>query len=137
MIVNETTLLPSISVPASPDQLSVLRALVRVATAQHPLAVDALADLVLAVDEAACILLMQAVPTGYLTCIFGIDPGGHLRVHLSTSTSHPIDVTTTSCTWLVLEGLVDDVTAEQIPPTSENEYFTATITVKKKLPTIS
>lgn len=105
---------PTMTVAASPDQLEVVRAFVRTVTAHHALSADALTDLVLAVDEAVGILLNHALPSSILTCTFDIDTE-HLRVILAATTTAPIDTSTTSFRWFVLQTLVDRIVLEQFP----------------------
>jgi len=135
MFINETTLLQSFSVPSRPDQLRLLRATARTVIAHHDPAPDDVADLVLAVDEAAGILLAHAQPSSHITCIFDLDAVGSLRMHLSTTTLRPIVMHTTSWPWVFLQSLVDDVILEHIPPTPGNEHWTAIIVVKKMMST--
>ncbi|EME17355.1 ATP-binding protein, partial [Rhodococcus qingshengii] len=54
---------PSLSVSATPEQLPVLRSLVRTVAAHYALSLDGLSDAVLAVDEAATILIGHALPS--------------------------------------------------------------------------
>ncbi len=84
-IVSPAAAEPSLSVSASPDQLAVLRSLVRTVAAHYALSLDGLSDLVLAADEAATILIGHALPSSSLTCAFDgdVDPGA-VRVMLST-----------------------------------------------------
>ena len=125
---------PTLSVAASPQQLGVLRALARTAAAQYPLSVDALTDLLLAVDEAATTLVGHARPSTALTCTFDVDTDGHLNVKLSVGTSAPINLSTTSFGWIVLQTLVDDVIFEQFP-TNVEEGWAVTIILNKALQT--
>lgn len=60
----------SLSVPAFPDQLGLLRAMVRAAADHYGLSMDALADLVIAVDEAATTLVSHARRSSTLVCTF-------------------------------------------------------------------
>ncbi|SCC70539.1 MULTISPECIES: ATP-binding protein [Rhodococcus] len=120
MIINDSILLPSFSVPSRPEQLRLVRATARLVIAHHNPTPDDLADIVLAVDEAANTLLAHAHPSSHITCIFDLDAVGSLRVHLSTTTQKPIVMHTTSWTWLVLQSLVDDVILDHIPPTNES-----------------
>ncbi|EME21335.1 anti-sigma factor [Rhodococcus qingshengii] len=135
MFINETTLLPSFSVPSRPDQLRLLRSMAGEVIAHRDSAPDDVADLVLAVDEAAGILLGHAQSSSHITCIFDLDAVGSLHVHLSTTTLRPIVMHTTSWPWVFLQSLVDDVILEHVPPTTENEHWTAIIVVKKTMST--
>lgn len=111
---------PSITVAASPEQLRVLRALTRTAATPLALSADRLADLILAVDEAASTLVNQALPTSTLTCAFAVDTEHSLRVILSATTSASINTSTTSLGWFVLQTLVDGVVLEQAPSVDQN-----------------
>ncbi|MBT2270268.1 ATP-binding protein [Rhodococcus qingshengii] len=131
---------PSLSVPASPDQLGLLRAMARTVAAHNNLSLDALADLVLAVDEAATTLISHARSSNALTCAFGAhtDPS-RLRVILTATTSSPVDTSTSSFGWLVLKTLVDDVVLEQTPIATATTTGdrSVTITLEKALPASS
>lgn len=133
-IVSPAAAEPSLSVSASPDQLAVLRSLVRTVAAHYALSLDGLSDLVLAADEAATILIGHALPSSSLTCAFDgdVDPGA-VRVMLSTSTTGQITTSTSSFGWHVLEILVDAVVLEQVPPASPEQNWGATITLTKAL----
>lgn len=125
---------PFLSVPASPDQLGLLRAVVRTVAAHNNLSLDALADLVLAVDEAATTLVGHALPSSALTCAFSslTDPS-RLRVVLAATTSSPVDASTSSFGWLVLKTLVDDVVLEQTPAATATNDRSVTIILEKAL----
>lgn len=113
----DTTTSPSASltIDAFPQHLGVLRALVRTAAAHYPLSLDALTDLVLAVDEAASTLINYAAPSSALTCTFAVDSERHLRIVLTATTSRRISNSSSSFGRIVLRTLVDDVIAEQVP----------------------
>lgn len=123
---------PTLSVGASNHQLGVLRALVRTAAAQYPLSVDALTDLVLAVDEAATTLIGHARAASDLTCTFDVDTDHRLNVGLAVRTSAPINLSATSFGWIVLQTLVDDVALEQ-SPTNVDEDWVVKIILSKAL----
>lgn len=133
MIINESIFLPSLSVPATPEQLHVVRDTTRAVVAHRTSSPDDVADLVLAVNEAASVLLNHACASCHLTCIFDIDSQDCLRVQLSTTTSEPIDMSTTSIMWFILQALVDDVILEHIQPAGHGENCTATIILSKSL----
>lgn len=125
---------PSLSVSATPDQLPVLRSLVRAVAAHYALSLDGLSDLVLAVDEAATILIGHALSSSTLMCAFDgdTDPAA-LRVMLATSTTGEITTSTSSFGWHVIEVLVDAVVLKQVPPASPEQNWAATITLTKGL----
>ncbi|MCJ0904773.1 ATP-binding protein [Rhodococcus sp. ARC_M6] len=133
MIIDESTSSAVLSVAASPEQLRVLRAYVRAVATHRGLAADDLADLVLAVDEAASTLLDHTNPLSVLTCAFDVDPGNRLRVHLTATTTEPIDHSATSFGWFVLHTLVDAVTVEHIRTPHELERWDVAIILTKAL----
>ncbi len=114
MIVDEFFSSPPVSVAATADQLHTLRAVVRARGQRHDLSADAVADLVLAVDEAANILLRHTRSHSALTCTVGVGIDT-LRVVLTGTTSAIIDTGTTSFSWFVLQTLVDGVALDQRP----------------------
>ncbi|MFF1555832.1 ATP-binding protein [Rhodococcus erythropolis] len=125
---------PFLSLPASHDQLGLLRAVVRTVAAHNNLSLDALADLVLAVDEAATTLIGHARPSSTLTCAFDSDTDpSRLRLTLTATTSSPVDASTSSFGWLVLKTLVDEVVLEQTPAASTEGDRSVTITLEKAL----
>ncbi|MBT2274148.1 ATP-binding protein [Rhodococcus qingshengii] len=125
---------PSLSIPASPDHLGLLRAMVRAVADHHGLSMDALADLVLAVDEAATTLITAARPASTLLCSFDtVTNPSRLRVILAATTSSPVDTSTSSFGWLVLKTLVDDVVLEQTPAATTTDDRPVTITLEKAL----
>ncbi|MBS3693928.1 ATP-binding protein [Rhodococcus qingshengii] len=133
-IVSPAAASPSLSVSATPDQLPVLRSLVRTVAAHYALSLDGLSDLVLAVDEAATILIGHALSSSTLTCAFDEDTEpAAVRVMLSTPTTGQITTSTSSFGWHVLEILVDGVVLDQVPPASPEQNWAATITLTKGL----
>lgn len=131
-IVSPVAVSPSLSVSAAPDQLPVLRSLVRTVAAHYALSLDALSDLVLAADEAAIILIGHALPSSTLTCTFGYDTAA-VQVILSAATTGQITTSTSSFGWRVLETLADEVVLEELPPTAPEEKWAVTITLTKVL----
>ncbi|MDA3635328.1 MULTISPECIES: ATP-binding protein [Rhodococcus] len=128
----------SLSVPAFPDQLRLLRAMVRAAADHHGLSMDALADLVIAVDEAATTLVSHARRSSTLVCTFdAVTCPSRLRVILAATTSSPVDASTSSFGWIVLRTLVDDVMFEQTPAAAPTGDRSVTITLEKALPASS
>ncbi|MER5837992.1 ATP-binding protein [Rhodococcus erythropolis] len=130
-IVSPIAVSPSLSVSASPDQLPVLRSLVRTVAAHYALSLDGLSDLVLAADEAATILISHALPSSSLTCTFDGDDNATARVVLSAATTGQITTSTSSFGWHVLETLADQVDLEEAPPAAPEENWTVTITLTK------
>ncbi|WP_336882465.1 anti-sigma factor [Rhodococcus globerulus] len=122
---------PSLFVEAMPDQLQVVRAFVRT-QAGHCLSADELADLVLVVDEAASTLIAKAAPSSAMACVFDIVPG-NVQVVLSVTATAPLDISTSSFGWFVLEMLVDDVALEQGPSPAADGQWVARIVLCEEL----
>ncbi|WP_064442756.1 hypothetical protein [Rhodococcus sp. YH3-3] len=133
-IVSPVAISPSLSVSASPDQLPVLRSLVRTVAAHYALSLDGLSDLVLAADEAATILIGHALPSSTLTCTYDgdTDPAA-VQVILTAETTSQITTSTSSFVWHVLETLTDKVVLEELPPTAPEEKWSVAITLTKDL----
>ena len=108
--------------------------MVRTVVSRHPLSRDALDDLVLAVDEAAAILVSHARSASAVVCVVDSGPGS-LRVYLTATTHAPVDALSSSFGWFVLAALVDNATLDQKParPPAANE-LSVTISVGKSLP---
>jgi len=127
---------PSLAIPASADQLPVLRATVRTVATQCRPSLDALADLVLAVNEAATILINHAGLSSVLVCVFAnVAEPTRLRITLSANITLPIDASISSFEWFVLKALVDHVGLDQKPGTSGGGELSATIIMEKALQT--
>ena len=95
---------------------------------------DALADLVLAVDEAASLLVSHACSASTVVCVFDSIPApGSLRVHLTSTTDAPIDVLTSLFGWFVLDTLVDNATLDQKPGGTAVDDLSVTSSVGKAL----
>lgn len=62
------------------------------------------------------------------------DPNTLRVVLTATTSSPPVDASTSSFGWLVLKTLVDYVALEQTPATTTEGDATATITLEKTLP---
>ena len=137
MVVDEFFSSPSLSVAATADQLHTLRALVQSRCAHHDLAPDAVADLVLAVDEAASTLLHLTVACSTLTCTVRVDTS-NLSVILTGTTSAMVDTSITSYSWFVLQNLVDGVALEQCPSAvaGPTEIWAVTVTLAMTLDAI-
>jgi len=104
----------SLSVPAKPDFLHVVRAVVSGVGARQGLTYDAINELCLAASEAAAYLLG-------LTPADGAGPGGRLSVRMRAESDIEVTVMTDASVptwpppaqrtlaWRILAGLVDDV----------------------------
>lgn len=124
----------SLSLPASSQPIWVLRSMVRTVASRQPLSPDALADLLLAVDEAVALLVSHAHSASAVVCVFdSITAPGSLRVHLTATTHAPIDVLTSSFGWFVLHTFVDHATLDQQPAGPAVDDVSVTISVEKTL----
>lgn len=132
--VSPTTSSLSLSVPASPEHVWVLRSMVRTVASRQPLSPDALDDLVLAVDEAVALLVSHARSASAVVCVLASSPGS-LRVHLIAITAASVDVLTSSFGWFVLATLVDNATLDQKPagPPAVDD-LSVTISAEKVFP---
>lgn len=103
---------PFLTVPASPDQLTIVRAAVRSLAAPYMISDDERCDLVLAVDEAAGVLIDHTTPSSTLDCALytGADC---LRFVVSTTTPSPVNAC--SFSWYVMEAAVDSLVLRQHP----------------------
>ncbi|AQA21094.1 histidine kinase-like ATPase domain protein [Rhodococcus sp. MTM3W5.2] len=114
--------------PAHVDQLFLVRAMVTAIATQNDFDLDTIADLRLAVDEAATRLVRSARPDSTLLCRF--------RVHgrefgFSGSTSSGADETVAGLDhgfgWHVLRTLTDEVAAHQAPDPDRESHMILTI----------
>lgn len=102
----------SVRVRAAADQLSALRGLAGTIAHNHGFDVDDVADLELAVDEAAGMLIPHAIPGTDIACTFQA-PAGALRIVISVTSppSSPF-ASKSSFGWFVLEALTDSIELE-------------------------
>lgn len=110
----------SVSVPARPDFIHVLRSVVAAVAARAEFSFDAIDDLRLAVDEASAQLLSLSAPATTLSMSVTVnDDGGDIEVLASTDA----DVSTgvwppagaeRTLTWQVLSALADEARFERI-----------------------
>lgn len=101
-------------IPAAPEHVRVLRAVVSAVAARAGGSVDDLADLRLLVDEAATLLLRSA--EGSTALAMSIDAGDDV-LEISLSADAPgVSVPLAGLPWRVMQGLADTVEAE---PTSD------------------
>lgn len=88
----------------------------------------------LAVDEAASLLVSHACSASTVVCVFDSIPApGSLRVHLTSTTDAPIDVLTSLFGWFVLDTLVDNATLDQKPEGTAVDDLSVTSSVEKAL----
>jgi serine/threonine-protein kinase RsbW len=96
-------------VKAEPDQLSVLRAVAAAIALQHDFDLDTVADVKLAVDEAATRLIMNSPADSTLKCCFQATPP-LLKISLSAPSSEATQIgQPRSFGWHVLNSLTDSV----------------------------
>jgi serine/threonine-protein kinase RsbW len=107
------------------DQLFLIRAVVTAITTHNDFDLDTIADLRLAVDEAATRLIRAGRPEAVLWCRFRV----HDRVFgfsgsTSTGADEPEGVLDHGFGWHVLRTLADEVTANQAPdPDDETQHI--------------
>ncbi|MCQ4120831.1 ATP-binding protein [Rhodococcus tibetensis] len=106
-------------VRATPDQLSVLRALAATVAIHEDFDLDSIADIKLAMDEICTQLIVRATADAVLVCrLQYLD--GTLRVAVSSTTTTIDSLGPRSFGWHVLHALTDsvDMRNEPDPPTS-------------------
>jgi len=108
----------TVSVPARPDFIHVLRSVVGAVAARADFTFDAIDDLRLAVDEASAQLLSFSAPATNLTLRITLTDEGGMDVVASTdadvtSGSWPPDGAERSLTWQVLSALADEAQFER------------------------
>lgn len=102
-----------LTVPAMPQHLHLLRAVVSSVAARENLSLDAIDDLQLAVDEAASFML--DLPDAEELCLsVGFDAGKVVaRLTISSGSDWPPPGATESLAWKVMEGLTDEAAFAQ------------------------
>ncbi|MFE4498537.1 anti-sigma factor [Rhodococcus sp. NPDC056743] len=100
--------LACIRVPAAADQLSTLRGMTCNIAYNHGFDVDGVADLELAIDETASMLIALAAPGTDITCTFTA-PENALRIAVSATSTAGQPAGRSSFSWFVLESLTDSV----------------------------
>ncbi|MFC0449019.1 ATP-binding protein [Rhodococcus jostii] len=99
-------------VRATPDQLSVLRALAATVAIHEDFDLDSIADIKLAMDEICTQLIVRATPDAVLVCrLQYLD--GTLRVDVSSTTTSVDSLGERSFAWHVLNALTDSVDLKQ------------------------
>lgn len=99
-----------VQVKASAPDLPPLRVVAADLAARAEFDLDTVADLRLAVDEAASELVAVAAPEAVLTCVFSLD-SGQMEVHASVPARAGARLRQDSFGWRVLTTLVDEVRA--------------------------
>lgn len=115
------TYYPFLTVPALPDQLTIVRSAVRSLATPCMLSDDEVCDLVLVVDGAASTLIDLTTPSSTLDFALGTC-ADRLRIVVSTITLSPVDAR--SFSWYVMEAAVDSLVLRQHPADGQ---WTATI----------
>lgn len=96
-------------VKAHPDQLAVLRAVTSAIALQHDFDLDTVADVKLAVDEAATRLIMGSPTDGTLSCSFRVVyPMVHVRLSAPTVDAAAVGQPR-SFGWHVLNSLTESI----------------------------
>ncbi|MEX5634028.1 anti-sigma factor [Parafrankia sp. FMc2] len=97
-----------LSVPAAGAYLVVLRTATASLAARADLTLDDIEDLRIAVDEAAALLLVSAVPGSALECVVTLSPG-FMRVTLSVDSSDGEPPSKDTFAWTMLNALAGEV----------------------------
>ncbi|WP_018637598.1 ATP-binding protein [Parafrankia elaeagni] len=97
-----------LSVPAAGAYLVVLRTATASLATRADLTLDDIEDLRIAVDEAAALLLVSAVPGSALECVFTLSPG-FLRVTVSVDSLGGEPLSRDTFAWTVLNALAGEV----------------------------
>lgn len=117
-----------VRIPATPAQLSALRAVAADLAMRNDFHLDAIADLRMAVDEAATTLLGRAAPHSQLTCRFTPSVEG-IQVSVSVHSPDGGELRKDTFSWRVLRTLAD-VVSVRISPEPATEDRSATHLVR-------
>ncbi|KJF23479.1 ATP-binding protein [Rhodococcus sp. AD45-ID] len=137
--------LACIRVRAAADQLSTLRGMTCNIAYNHGFDVDGVADLELAIDEAASMLIALAAPGTDITCTFTA-PENALRIAVSAISTAEQPAGKSSFSWFVLESLTDHaeldvvrqgaiayIGTDDAPRRDATNAATVTVTLQKNL----
>lgn len=102
-----TALPVTISIPADPANISMLRASVATIASRSNFTLEEIEDLRIAVSEAATLLLPRAET---ITCSLAWD-GESVTVTCACDGSNPLDRNLDELPWVLLEALVDEASA--------------------------
>ena len=94
--------------PATPDQLSLLRTVAGAVAMRADFDLDAIADLKIAVDEACSMLIVCAAAHSTMRCVFGTDEEG-ITVGSEVHSAGETRLDETAFGWHVLSTLTDSV----------------------------
>lgn len=108
---------------ATPDQLSVLRALAAAIAIHEDFDLDSIADIKLAMDEACTYLIVRSTPEAVLVCRLQYSNNA-LRVEVSTTTAAWDDARDNSFGWHVLNALTDSIDMTREPDASGGSITT-------------
>lgn len=108
----------TLRVPAQGAYVVLARAAVAAICARLDFTIDRIEDVKLAVDEAAALVIDDAVEDSQLDVRLTPDGVDGLRVELSAPTVHGRSLERDSFTWTVLTALVDEVVATVDPDRS-------------------
>ncbi|WP_280441203.1 anti-sigma factor [Nocardia brasiliensis] len=111
--VTETTTV-AVTVPATPEQLTMLRALAETVLLIADFGLDEVTDIRLALDEIATVLLQDAVPGSTISCAFTYREG-MLKAAIQAVGRSETEVGTGSFGWHIVQTLTDSVTATRAP----------------------
>ncbi|MFE9575576.1 anti-sigma factor [Nocardia sp. NPDC006044] len=100
----------AVTVPASPEQLTMLRALAETVLLIADFGLDEVTDIRLALDEIATVLLQDAVPGSTIDCAFSYREGV-LNANIRAVVTSETEVGSGSFGWHIVQTLTDSVTA--------------------------
>jgi serine/threonine-protein kinase RsbW len=119
-----------IRIAADPAQLPTLRALAETVALLADFTLDEVSDVRLAVDEAASILVPDAVPGATLSCLFAVDAAGiGVRVWTVSRVARLPDQHDFG--WHVLRTLTDSVAVEQDSYDQADAGYRTTVTFSR------
>lgn len=117
----------TLTVPAHSAFVALIRSAAAAMCARLDFTIDRIEDVKLAVDEAAALLLGDAVDDGELRVDFTPDAPDGMRIALTGPTRHGRSPQRDSFTWTVLTALVDEVVAS----VSADRELTVTLAVHR------
>ncbi len=111
--VTETTTV-AVTVPAAPEQLTMLRALAETVLLIADFGLDEVTDIRLALDEIATVLMQDAVIDSTISCAFTYREGV-LNAQIRAVGSSETEVGAGSFGWHIVQTLTDSVTGTREP----------------------
>ncbi|MDI9917033.1 ATP-binding protein [Rhodococcus sp. IEGM 1379] len=120
---DQTQPVVELRIRATPDQLSILRALAATVAIQENFDLDTIADIRLAMDEVCTHLIVRALPDSVLVCRF-VFTAPQLHVSVSTTTADYDGGDQRSFGWHILTALTDSISLDQEADPNGSGYIT-------------